>query len=270
MTYQRRILDDLLDEAFPELAAIAIEGAKGVGKTATASRRAKSTLSLNDPRELRSVSANFDLVVQVPPPVFIDEWQLQPQVWDRVRRAVDDAPEVGGRFLLAGSAGLAPGIRVHSGAGRIVSMTMRPMSLYERGMADDHVSLSALHSGDVTIAGSTTVGVADYVDEILRSGFPGIRHLSPPNRDRQLDGYLARIVQREMPDNGITLCVAPWRCVPMGQPPRRRRTIQRFSTPQQPVKLTSPLGQRSMPTASTFSGCSSWIPWRPGHQSSLL
>ena len=38
MTYQHRILDDLLDEAFPELAAIAIEGAKGAGKTATVAR----------------------------------------------------------------------------------------------------------------------------------------------------------------------------------------------------------------------------------------
>ncbi|MFT3851171.1 MAG: hypothetical protein QM733_00275 [Ilumatobacteraceae bacterium] len=36
--YGRRIVDDVLDELFPHLVAIALEGAKGVGKTATASR----------------------------------------------------------------------------------------------------------------------------------------------------------------------------------------------------------------------------------------
>jgi len=47
--------------------------------------------------------------------------------------------------------------------------------------------------------------VRDYVDEILRSGFPGIRDLSPANRERQLDGYLARIVDRDLAENGITV-----------------------------------------------------------------
>jgi predicted AAA+ superfamily ATPase len=173
--YRRRVIDDVLDETLPELAAVAIEGAKGVGKTATATRRAATVLSLSDPRNRASVAANFDLVTEVEPPVFIDEWQLEPQVWDRVRMAVDEQPTGGGRFLLAGSAGLAPGVRVHSGAGRIVRLTMRPMAFSERGLQEPTVSLRAVHAGGARIAGSSTLGVRDYVDEILRSGFPGIR-----------------------------------------------------------------------------------------------
>ncbi|MDQ2737841.1 MAG: hypothetical protein M3Y35_04290, partial [Actinomycetota bacterium] len=44
-----------------------------------------------------------------------------------------------------------------------------------------------------------------YVEEMLRSGFPGIRDLPEPARRRQLDSYLylARIVDHELPDNGI-------------------------------------------------------------------
>lgn len=205
MAYRRRVIDDVLDAALPELVAVALEGAKGVGKTATATRRAATVLSLNDPRNRASVAANFDLVAEVEPPVFIDEWQLEPQVWDRVRMAVDDEPASGGRFLLAGSAGVAPWVRIHSGAGRIVSLTMRPMALSERGLAEPTVSLRALHDGDTTIEGASALGVRGYVEEILRSGFPGIRDLTPRNRDRQLDGYLARIVQRELPENGITV-----------------------------------------------------------------
>lgn len=205
MDYRRRVIDDVLDGALPELAAVALEGAKGVGKTATATRRAATVLSLSDPRNRASVAANFDLVTEVDAPVFIDEWQLEPQVWDRVRIAVDDDPAAGGRFLLAGSAGIAPGVRVHSGAGRIVSLAMRPMALSERGVEDPTVSLQALHAGDASVGGGTAVGVSGYVDEILRSGFPGIRDLSPSNRDRQLDGYLARIVERDLPDNGFSV-----------------------------------------------------------------
>lgn len=205
MDYQRRVIDEVLDAALPGLAAIALEGAKGVGKTATASRRAATILSLSDPRSRASVAANYDLVAEVDPPVFIDEWQLEPQVWDRVRQAVDDDPRAGGRFLLAGSAGIAPGSRIHTGAGRIVSLTMRPMALSERGIADPTVSVRALHAGGSGIKGMTKLGIKDYVEEILRSGFPGVRGLAPEDRDRQLDGYLARIVDRDMPDNGITV-----------------------------------------------------------------
>ena len=198
------MIDDMLDVSMPGLAAIALEGAKGVGKTATAKRRAATVLSLSDPRSRASVAANYDLVTQLDPPVFVDEWQLEPQVWDRVRQAVDDDPS-GGQFLLAGSAGVAPGVRIHSGAGRIVSLMLRPMALSERGIQEPTVSLRALHAGDAAIRGTTKLTAKDYVDEILRSGFPGIRDLAPMNRDRQLDSYLTRIVERDMPDNGITI-----------------------------------------------------------------
>ena len=204
MEYRRRIIDDLLDAHLPGLAGVAIEGAKGVGKTATAKRRAASVVSLNDPRNRASVAANYDLVAELDPPVFIDEWQLEPQVWDRVRQAVDDDPTAGGRFLLAGSAGLAPGVRVHSGAGRIVSLTLRPMALSERGVEETSVSLRELRAG-APVRGATKFAARNYVDEILSSGFPGIRVLKPAERDLQLDSYIERIVQRDMPDNGVTV-----------------------------------------------------------------
>jgi uncharacterized protein len=205
VAYRRRIIDEMLDEVFPDLAAIALEGAKGVGKTATATGRASTVLSLNNPNEQAALAGNPDLLMQVPPPVLIDEWQLEPRVWDRVRRAVDD-DSTGGRFLLAGSAGVAPGVRIHSGAGRIVSMAMRPMSFSERGVDVPTVSLRALLAGESReIGGSSEVDVPAYADEILRSGFPGIRDLPERARRLQLDSYVARIVERELPENGVNV-----------------------------------------------------------------
>lgn len=205
MAYQRRIIDETLDELLPDLAALALEGAKGVGKTATAGQRAATVLSLDDPAQRQVLAANLDLVTQVPPPVLIDEWQLEPAVWDRVRRAVDRDP-AGGRFLLTGSAGVGADARIHSGAGRIVSLTMRPLAFSERAIEVPSVSLRALLAGgEPPVAGASSVRLPDYVEEILRSGFPGIRNLSERARRAQLDGYLARIVERELPDNGVVV-----------------------------------------------------------------
>ncbi|MGV9797592.1 ATP-binding protein [Mycobacterium sp. NPDC003449] len=205
MAYRRRILDELLDDVFPHLPAIALEGAKAVGKTATASLRAKTVVSLDDPRQREVVTADPDYVVRAPHPVLIDEWQLAPSIWDRVRRAVDDDPS-GGRFLFTGSAAVAPGVRIHSGAGRIVSLQMRPMALAERGTADPTVSLRELLSGELPdIVGRSAVALPTYVDEILRSGFPGIRDLPERARQIQLDSYVSRIVDRELPENGYVV-----------------------------------------------------------------
>jgi predicted AAA+ superfamily ATPase len=203
--YRRRVLDDTLDELFPHIAALALEGAKGVGKTATATQRAKTTLTLSDPGQREALHANLERVVQVPAPVLIDEWQLEPAVWDRVRRAVDDDP-TGGRFLLTGSAGAPQGARIHSGAGRIGRLHMRPLAISERGLTQPTVSLAALMSGEQpNVEGNSPVDLPTYVDEILRSGFPGIRTLPERARNFQLDSYIVRIIERELPENGVSV-----------------------------------------------------------------
>lgn len=205
MAYRRRIIDDALDELLPELAAIALEGAKAVGKTATAAQRARTVIDLSDPAMRQVIQASADLITQGPPPVLIDEWQLEPPVWDRVRRAVD-ADSAGGRFLLTGSAGVGPGVPIHSGAGRIVSLRMRPLSFAERGVCEPTVSLRAVLAGErPPIAGHSPVVLPGYVDEILRSGFPGIREIAPRARDLQLDSYLSRVVGHELAENGMSV-----------------------------------------------------------------
>ncbi|MFT3798476.1 ATP-binding protein [Microbacterium sp.] len=203
--YRQRIVDRTLDEVFPHLAAIALEGAKAVGKTATATQRARTVLSMTTAPQRAALAGNLDLVTAVDPPVLVDEWQLVPDVWDRVRDAVD-ADRSGGRFLLTGSASPAPGLRVHSGAGRIVSLRMRPLTVAERGISDPTVSVRELLRGSSPkISGHTSLAVGDYADEILRSGFPGIRDLPERARDLQLDGYVSRVIDRELPENGMTV-----------------------------------------------------------------
>lgn len=198
--YQRRVVDDELDALLPGLAAIAIEGPKAVGKTATAQRRATTVFALDDDEQRQLLAADPQRITRAPGAILIDEWQRHPAVWDEVRRNVDRDPTAA-RYLLTGSAAPVE-TPMHSGAGRIVQVRMRPMTLTERHLATPTVSLRALLGGGATIEGETEVGLPDYVDEILSSGFPGIRGLPARARRAQLDGYLARIVEREFPEQG--------------------------------------------------------------------
>jgi len=200
--YLPRIVDAELDELMIGLAAIVLEGPKGVGKTATASRRAQRVMALDDPAMVELLVAGPSQIDAVPGTVLLDEWQRHPPVWDYIRRRVDaGAPP--GRYLLTGSA-LPASAPAHSGAGRIVSVRMRPLSLPERGIAEPTVSLARLLDGDrAAIEGSCDVGLEDYVEEILASGLPAIRLLSGRARRAQLAGYLSRVVEHEFPEQGL-------------------------------------------------------------------
>jgi predicted AAA+ superfamily ATPase len=197
--YQRRVVDDEVDELLDGLSAIALEGPKGVGKTRTALERARTVHRLDDPAELDVAQADPRRLLEGPAPVLIDEWQRLPQVWDLVRRAVDDgAPP--GSFLLTGSAVPDPP-PTHSGAGRIVSVRMRPLALSER-LGQASVNLAALLAGQQSpLAGTTELGLNDYVNELLTSGLPGLRSISGRAQRLQLEGYLQRVVDRDIPDD---------------------------------------------------------------------
>lgn len=201
LAYSPRIVDTELDELLAGLPAVALEGAKGVGKTATAARRVTTVVRLDEPAQRAIALADPALVVRNSAPILLDEWQHVPSVWDAVRRAVDEgAPP--GTFLLAGSASPVDP-PAHTGAGRIVRVRMRPLSLAERGIAHGSVSLGALLEGKrPTIDGESAVDLAGYAQEIVASGFPALRNLTDRQRRAQLDGYLARIVDRDVPDAG--------------------------------------------------------------------
>ncbi len=199
--YQRRILDDELDVLLAQLPAVSIEGAKAVGKTATASQRAAVAYQLDDPLQRALVEADLDRLISGPGPVLIDEWQHVPSAWDKVRRAVDSSPHPG-RFLFTGSASPTP-TGTHSGGGRIVSLRLRPLSLAERLDVVPTVRVGELLSGErAPVHGECQIALEGYADEILRSGFPGLRHLDGRPLRAQLDGYLERIVDRDFPELG--------------------------------------------------------------------
>jgi uncharacterized protein len=199
--YSRRTIDEEIDELSRNLSALVLEGPKGVGKTATATQRASTIHNLDDPALANIGAAEPTRLLEGDPPVLIDEWQRVPQTWDLVRRAVDaGAPP--GSFFLTGSAtpALSP---THSGAGRIVTIRMRPLTFSERRIEKPTVSLSKLlKAKQPKIDGTSKVNLQTYTEEIVHSGFPGLRQLSGRSLRAQLDSYLQRIAERDFLEMG--------------------------------------------------------------------
>lgn len=199
LNYVQRVIDSELDELLAGAPAVSLEGAKGVGKSATSAERVDA--------EFRLESAATRTLVEAEPSrltdgrrVLLDEWQHLPLTWDIVRRAVD-AGATPGQFILTGSASIADPGR-HSGAGRILKLRMRPLALSERGFAPA-VSLRELLRGHrPRLLGHTSVSLRTYTHEIVASGFPGIRDLPPRVRRAQLDSYLDRVVDRDLAELG--------------------------------------------------------------------
>ena len=193
--YRRRIVDDDVDYLLGELPALLLDGPKGVGKTETARQRAQTVLRLNRDRDFQLVEAQLDSYLLKPAPVLFDEWQRMPQVWEAVKDSVDE-DRTPARFLLTGS---APVDDTHSGAGRITSLRMRPLTLPERLVCTPSVSLKSLLSGEkLTLSGESDFSLEDYADLILRSGFPGFQDLSTRSLNKQLDTYVERLVNVDM------------------------------------------------------------------------
>lgn len=176
LNYKPRIIDAKVEEYLSAFGAVCIEGPKWCGKTWTSAQHSKSEIYIGDPannfqnRQLAELSP--ELVLTGEAPRLIDEWQEVPPLWDAVRYKVDQTAEKG-QFILTGSATPNHKGVLHSGAGRIAKLRMRPMSLYESGDSSGQVSLEKLCHGEVTTAMTGEVDLSKLIELIIRGGWPG-------------------------------------------------------------------------------------------------
>jgi len=166
------VIDAVLDQRMASSAAVLIEGPKASGKTETASQRAASMVRLDVDEDARQAAQiNPGLILEGPRPRLIDEWQLYPRVWDHVRREADASGQAG-QFLLTGSSSPADDARRHSGAGRIATVRMRPMTLHELDASSGEVSLAGLFAGRDPAASSGRNDLRQVVDLLVTGGWP--------------------------------------------------------------------------------------------------
>ena len=174
--YKPRIIDHQVEEYLSAFGAVCVEGPKWCGKTWTSSYHSKSEIYIGDPagnfQNCQLAELSPALVLEGEMPRLIDEWQEVPPLWDAVRYKVDQTAQKG-QFILTGSATPNHKGILHSGAGRIARLRMRPMSLWESGDSRGKVSLEQLCQGKLTPAMTGEVDLKKLIELIIRGGWPG-------------------------------------------------------------------------------------------------
>jgi AAA domain len=202
LDYPARIVDAELSERLTSIGAVLIDGPKGCGKTETALRQAKSSVRFDtDPNARALLGLNPDELFDQQTPILFDEWQRAPEIWDEVRRHVDELRRRG-LYILTGSATPRYERELHSGAGRIGTLRMRPMSLFESGHSTGEASLAALLRGEDQKAKRTAMTVPGLMERIIIGGWPALRDRSERTARGWLGDYLTQIVDIDIPDLG--------------------------------------------------------------------
>ncbi|RZT60857.1 hypothetical protein EV140_1382 [Microcella alkaliphila] len=202
-TYRTRVVDTELAERMRVNGAILIDGPKAVGKTVTASQVAKTVFRMDvDGSAQAALDADPSILFGSPRPILFDEWQETPELWNLVRRAVDDRDGVG-HFLLTGSARPRDDARLHSGAGRIGRLRMRPMSLCESGHSTGEVSLATIFDDplDHGVQGSG-LAVTDVFERIVVGGWPELVNAGEREARVWLADYLRTVAEVDVPAMG--------------------------------------------------------------------
>lgn len=172
--YYERFIEKEIERKLRSSGAVVIEGPKFCGKTTTALRYGKSNIRLNTSRAIELAKIETRNVLNGEVPRVIDEWQTVPDIWNEVKAWIDESPAFG-QFILTGSSTPADKRGIyHSGAGRITTVKMRPMSLSESRESHNTISLQKLfEDADATVfdenKDATLRKVAFY---LCRGGWP--------------------------------------------------------------------------------------------------
>lgn len=175
--YIKRVCDSELELKLEAFGAVHIVGPKWCGKTTTAKQYAKSYIEMQDPdkRDMYMETAKIkpsNLLVGDNPRL-IDEWQVAPNLWDAVRVSVDRRNE-DGLYILTGSNSIDKSEIMHTGTGRIDTLSMYPMSLYESGESNGMVSLTELFNNPSALDDGceSNLSVDDLIFSACRGGWP--------------------------------------------------------------------------------------------------
>ena len=207
-SYIPRVADRELARRLALAGAVVIEGPRACGKTTTARQAASSEVLMDaDPSVPEAMAVDPRLVLEGSTPRLIDEWQMEPDIWNYIRRAVDDRAGKG-HFILTGSAVPPDDITRHTGAGRISRLRLRPLSLFElagaahrdpREREGVRVSLRRLLRGEPAPSLRHEMSLDEIADLVCVGGWPGhLREWSPSDAIAANRDYLEEICRTDI------------------------------------------------------------------------
>ncbi|MDZ4838319.1 MAG: ATP-binding protein [Candidatus Melainabacteria bacterium] len=135
-------------------------------------------------------------------PIVIDEVQRLPEITLALKRIVD-ADHRPGQYVLTGSSDIfTAGKAYDSLAGRVLTLTLRPLSAAEIAERAPCRLLDAVGEHPQDYLGALPKPVpftrVDVIDLMVRGGFPEIRKLDDPDRVHRYMSYLDSIVERDV------------------------------------------------------------------------
>lgn len=172
--YYQRLIEKGIELKLKSSGAIVVAGPKFCGKTTTCMLYQKSFVKLNTKQAIAMARMNPKAVLKGETPRLIDEWQKAPDIWNQVKDDLDFDYQFG-KYILTGSSTPADKAEVyHSGAGRIASLKMRPMTLWESKESKGTVSLSDLFEGGKQFPWdmNTEFTLDDVAFLVCRGGWP--------------------------------------------------------------------------------------------------
>jgi predicted AAA+ superfamily ATPase len=170
--YRKRITDNELHRKLYASGAVLIRGPKACGKTESAKQLAKSVLNVDRDEQVEAlISTAPKRLLLGETPRLIDEWQIQPKLWDYIRHEIDDRQKTA-QFILTGSANPEESAKIHSGAGRFTIVEMRTMTWQELGYSSGVISLAKLFEGEKIDIYDNPVDLEFIIGKMIIGGFP--------------------------------------------------------------------------------------------------
>lgn len=173
--YKERLIDTQVEKYLKIFGSVCIEGPKWCGKTWTSLAHAQSVFYVGDSegnfQNRRLAELNPKLVLAGNAPKLIDEWQEVPALWDAVRQEVDFRGSKG-QFILTGSSTPRQKGILHSGVGRIHTLKMRTLSLFESGDSSGEISLVELFDNKIGSKLIEGTSLEYLINLVVRGGWP--------------------------------------------------------------------------------------------------
>ena len=205
--YRPRIVDAQIERYLRLFGAVEVGGTRWCGKTWTSLAHANSVTYVDRGDNLELTKADPMYALEGEKPHVVDEWQRVPAIWDVVRHAVDEGGGEKGRWILTGSSTPSDSEKAHSGAGRIGSVRMHPMTLAESGDSASRVSLAGLFEGRFEACAALT-SITDLARLCVRGGWPELVDSDADDAQIVIRAYLSAIFSQSIPKMGGNQLVA--------------------------------------------------------------
>lgn len=172
-----RLLENKITNALKTIGCILIEGPKQSGKTFLAKKLSNSQFYVQEDgiknQWLLDVKKNNPILDGLKPRL-IDEWQILPQIWDKVRFLIDQSDNPVGLYILTGSTKVDFNQVFHSGAGRILPIPIHTLTFAEILYEEDKISLKDLFFNQENVDPNifTEFGFEQTVQQLINGGWP--------------------------------------------------------------------------------------------------